>query len=191
MFSLEMTIRMVFDKLVSNICNIHYNIAQSHKLTNKQYELVKTAVESLQTLNVYDDIYTVEDIVANIYRNKPDVVCIDYIQIIRSKKDFKDPRTRIDYISQTLKQCAKDTGCVILMLAQVNRLGKDMPRMSDLKESGGLEQDSDYVLLIHRPYVVDKTINQATQSLFLTRINLATAQSLITTSMEITNALQK
>lgn len=186
-----MTIRMVFDKLVSNICNIHYNIAQSHKLTNKQYELVKTAVESLQTLNVYDDIYTVEDIVANIYRNKPDVVCIDYIQIIRSKKDFKDPRTRIDYISQTLKQCAKDTGCVILMLAQVNRLGKDMPRMSDLKESGGLEQDSDHVLLIHRPYVVDKTINQATQSLFLTRINLATAQSLITTSMEITNSLQK
>ncbi len=157
MFSLEMTIRMVFDKLVSNICDIPYDIAQSHKLTNKQYEIVKTAIEGLQTLNVYDDIYTVEDMIANIYRNKPDVVCIDYIQIIRSKKDFKDPRTRIDYISQTLKQCAKDTGCVMLILAQVNRLGKDMPRMSDLKESGGLEQDSDYVMLIHRPYVVDKS----------------------------------
>lgn len=156
LFSLEMTSRMVIDKLVSNLCDIPYDVAQSHKLAPKQFEMVKTAVESLQTLKICDDIYTVEEIIANVYSNKPDVVCVDYIQIIKSKKDFKDPRTRIDYISQSLKQCAKDTGCVFIILAQVNRLGKDMPRMSDLKESGGLEQDSDYIMLIHRPYVVDK-----------------------------------
>lgn len=157
MFSLEMTIRMVYDKLVADICNIPYDIAQSHRLTKKQHDCVKTAVESLKTLSVYDDIYCVEDIISQIYSSKPDVVCIDYTQIIRSKQEFKDPRIRIDYISQRLKQCGKDTGCVIIVLSQVNRGGKDMPTMSDLKESGGLEQDSDYIMLIHRPYVVDKS----------------------------------
>ena len=41
-------------------------------------------------------------------------------------------------------------------MSQVTRGGKDEPTMSDLKESGGLEQDSDYVILLHRPYVQDK-----------------------------------
>ena len=157
MFSLEMTSRMILDKLVSNVCNISYREAQSHRLSKAQRRDMQTAVESLQTLDIYDDIYSVEKIIANIYRNKPDFVVIDYVQIVKAEKEFKDPRIRIDYIVQKLKQCAKETGCIILILAQVNRTGKDMPRMSDLKESGGLEQDGDYIILVHRPYVVDKT----------------------------------
>ena len=43
-----------------------------------------------------------------------------------------------------------------MVLSQITRSGSEAPRMSDLKESGGLEQDGDYIMMLHRPYVLDK-----------------------------------
>ena len=79
------------------------------------------------------------------------------MQIVTSDRHFADNRQRIDYISQRLKQTAKAVGCCLIILSQLTRAGKDKPTMSDLKESGGLEQVSDYVFLLHRPYVQDKS----------------------------------
>ena len=91
-----------------------------------------------------------------IYHERPDLVVIDYIQIVTSQRRFTDNRQRIDYISQRLKAAAKKTGCCIISLSQITRGGKDRPTMSDLKESGGLEQDSDYIILLYREYVNNK-----------------------------------
>jgi replicative DNA helicase len=86
------------------------------------------------------------------------------VQIISAQKKFVDNRQRIDYISQALKKCAKETKCSFVVLSQITRAGKDAPSMSDLKESGGLEQDSDYIILLHRPYVNDKESGKARPS---------------------------
>ena len=79
------------------------------------------------------------------------------MQNITTNERFDNTRTRIDYISALLKRTAKQANCVMMILSQVTRMGKDEPTMSDLKESGGLEQDGDYIMLLHRPYVNDKS----------------------------------
>ena len=66
-------------------------------------------------------------------------------------------RQRIDYITGIIKRTAKSTGAHIMSLSQLTRGAKEEPTMSALKESGGLEETGDYVLLLKRPYVLNKT----------------------------------
>lgn len=157
--SIEMTARMIYDRLVSDIANVKYSLAAKHEVAP---ETVKAVIDDYGGLTVVDDIAAVEDICSMIYAEKPDIVFIDFVQIITAAKKFPDNRQRIDHISQMLKMTAKAVGCCIVTLSQITRAGKDKPTMSDLKESGGLEQDSDYVLILHRPYVVDKSDSKLT-----------------------------
>ena len=153
-FSIEMTARMIYDRLIANKADVPYPAAIQHKVP---LTTAKAVLDKYPSLLLADDVSSVESIADRIYSEKPDLVIIDFVQIISSERRFTDNRQRIDYISQRLKQAAKSVGCCLIILSQLTRAGKDKPTMSDLKESGGLEQDSDYVLLLHRPYVQDKT----------------------------------
>ena len=155
-FSLEMSSRMIYDRIVADRLNIEYGKVHKHNLTNAEFNSVKDLLAVYQNLNVIDSVYDVEKIVAYVYANKPKLAIIDFVQIITAQKNFVDNRQRIDFISQKLKKCAKETKCSFVVLSQITRNGKEAPTMSDLKESGGLEQDSDYILLLHRPYVNSK-----------------------------------
>ena len=152
--SLEMAAGMIYDRIVADKANIKYNDCMQHRV---DFDTVRGVVESYQNLTIEDSISDIEDIVSLIHETKPDFVIIDYIQIVTSKFPFMDNRQRIDHISRLLKQTAKQTGAHILSLSQITRAGKDRPTMSDLKESGGLEQDSDYIMLLYREYVNDKS----------------------------------
>ena len=152
--SLEMAAGMIYDRIVADKANIKYNDCMQHRV---DFDTVRGVVESYQNLTIEDSISDIEDIVSLIHETKPDFVIIDYIQIVTSKFSFTDNRQRIDHISRLLKQTAKQTGAHILSLSQITRAGKDRPTMSDLKESGGLEQDSDYIMLLYREYVNDKS----------------------------------
>ncbi len=67
-------------------------------------------------------------------------------------------RTLINHIMAELKRCAKDTDCTIMLLSQLKRSDTSkLPNLTDLKESGGIEEGSDYIVLLHRPYVFNKT----------------------------------
>ena len=145
---------MIYDRLVSGIADVEYHLAFRHRLP---IETVRAVVEQYPQLAIVDNVADVETIVEMIYTERPEMVIIDFVQIITSNRRFVDNRQRIDYISQAFKQAAKATGCCIITLSQLTRAGKDKPTMSDLKESGGLEQDCDYVILLHRPYVNDKS----------------------------------
>ena len=68
-------------------------------------------------------------------------------------------REKIEYISGELKRVARFNNCVVIALSQLRRNNDRanlVPTMSDLKESGALEADGDYIMLIHRPYVLIK-----------------------------------
>lgn len=157
-FSIEMSAAMIYDRLIADAADLDYSLTGRHRVA---LETVRTVIETYRNLTVIDDVSKVEKITDMIYSEKPDIVIIDFVQIVTSNRKFVDNRQRIDYISQLLKQAAKQTGCCIITLSQLTRAGKDKPTMSDLKESGGLEQDSDYVLLLHRPYVNDKSGSEA------------------------------
>ena len=114
--------------------------------------------KSKEKFFVLDDVYNVEQMCNVLMEQKPDLAVIDFMQIISTTSKFVETRHKIDYISALLKRTAKNTGTVIMVLSQLSRAGKDSPTMSDLKESGGLEQDGDYIALLHRPYVLKKDI---------------------------------
>lgn len=152
--SVEMSARMIYDRIVSDKADLSYRDCLLHKI---DFNTAKHVVNSYPFLKIVDDVSDVEDIEALIYAEHPDLTVIDYIQIVTSKRRFPDNRQRIDYISGRLKSAAKKTGCAVLSLSQITRGGRDKPTMSDLKESGGLEQDSDYIILLYREYVNDKS----------------------------------
>lgn len=155
-FSLEMSGRMVYDRIVSDMLGIEYGKIHRHDLSDSEFESVKKLLKVYENLTVIDNLYDVEKITAYVYANKPNLAIIDFVQVITTQKNFIDNRQRIDFISQKLKKCAKETKCCFIVLSQITRNGKEAPTMSDLKESGGLEQDSDYIMLLHRPYVNNK-----------------------------------
>lgn len=159
-FSLEMSAEMIFERIIAAKCSVEYEKFSRNTLTDKDAELVKWEAMQLRKDNrfiVVDDVYNIEYICNLISENKPNLAVIDFMQIISSSGKFENVRSKIDYISSLLKRTAKATGCVILVLSQLSRSGKDAPTMSDLKESGGLEQDGDYIALLHRPYVLNKS----------------------------------
>lgn len=153
-FSLEMTYRMVYDKLIASAANIDYKNAVNHDVG---FDTVKAVLNKHKNFTVIDYITTAEEMAEMIRRLKPDMVFIDYIQIVYTKKQYDVIRQRIDYISQLLKRTAKQVNCCIICLSQLARSANEKATMSALKESGGLEQDSDYIILIERPYVLDKS----------------------------------
>jgi replicative DNA helicase len=84
-----------------------------------------------------------------------DVVIIDYLQKMDAGE--RDTRKNVSVISTTLKNFARESGITVIALAQLNRDGKDdRPQLTDLKESGQIEQDADVVLFPFRPsYYLD------------------------------------
>lgn len=158
-FSLEMSSEMIYERLLSAQHGIEYEKFSRNSLNDKEIELIKTKTDELKNKEnffVVDDVYNIEQICNLISENKPDLAVVDFMQIISAVGKFENVRNRIDYISSLFKRTAKSTGCVIIVLSQLSRIGKEAPTMSDLKESGGLEQDGDYIALLHRPYVLNK-----------------------------------
>ena len=158
-FSLEMSSEMIYERLIAAQNGIEYEKFSRNTLTEDELIIIKTETDKIKAdgkFFVIDDVYNVEQICNLITENKIDLAVVDFMQIISAVGKFENVRGRIDYISSLFKRTAKSSGCVIVVLSQLSRIGKDAPTMSDLKESGGLEQDGDYIALLHRPYVLNK-----------------------------------
>lgn len=161
-FSLEMSSEMIYERLIAMQNGIEYEKFSRNTLSDEEVKIIENQTKKLKddcNFYVIDDVYNVEQICNLISENKPNLAVVDFMQIISAVGKFENVRNRIDYISSLFKRTAKSTGCVIIVLSQLSRIGKDAPTMSDLKESGGLEQDGDYIALLHRPYVVNKGDN--------------------------------
>lgn len=158
-FSLEMTASMIYERVLSDRLNINYSDFSIKSRIADYVDEIKTEMQILEqdgNMLVLDDVYTIESICNQILEVKPDIVVVDFIQVVDSVKKYEDTRTKINYISAELKRAAKKTGCIVIALSQLTRSGKDAPTMSDLRESGALEQDGDYIVILHRAYVSDK-----------------------------------
>jgi replicative DNA helicase len=107
-------------------------------------------------LDLVDDVFTIEGIGDIIRQKRPDLVVVDFIQNVDTAQKFNNRRDKIDHVSRTLKRLAQRYKCHVMVLAQLAR-GDGVPTMASLKEAGGLEQDGDYIMLLHRPGVADKT----------------------------------
>ena len=103
---------------------------------------------------------TVEDVCAAVRRRarkgKLDILIVDYIGIMQTRRRFRERREKIGYISWSLKQLAIEANIPVIALAQVNRDAQgNMPTMANLRDSGDIEQTADGIMFLHRPETTD------------------------------------
>ncbi|MEG1254841.1 replicative DNA helicase [Clostridium sp.] len=162
-FSFEMSKEELTDRLLSEEGNIPLQKIKSGKLEEDEFGSLMNAAARLSSRYafVYDGgALTVGEIRARTMKEKLkgglDVIVIDYLQLIQGDKNINGSRyNEVSKISRDLKNLARELDICVLALAQLNRAsegrGDKRPTISDLRDSGSIEQDADIVMLLHRP----------------------------------------
>ena len=158
-FTLEMSREQITDRRIAVLEKIPYSAIDGGELSLEQQEIGRACIREMkkhENLTLIDDVYYVERMIEIIHQKKASVVIIDYLQIVSTYQKTQDERIKIDRILEQLKRCAKEANCCIVLLSQLRRATSTaLPTMSDLKESGAIESNGDYILLMHRPAVFD------------------------------------
>ncbi len=160
-FSLETGGNNIVERLTSAISNVPlYKIKKSDGLSDDEVDRVMAAINSIKqhsNFRIEDHAQiTPQDVreVAMKDSDKPHVICIDYLQLMKSDLPQKDRRLEVEKISRDLKIIAKETGCLIIALSQLSRGVESRqdkrPMMSDLREAGGIEQDANMIFMLYR-----------------------------------------
>lgn len=153
-FSLEMTADALGLRLLCSESRINSQSIRHGTLTERDYSLLATATARLSSLPITVDdspSLTIRQIRARVLRHQPQLVAVDYLQLIRSHE--RKPRQEIVAdISAGLKAIAKEANVPIIILAQLNRdAANERPGLHHLRESGSLEADHDFVGLLSHP----------------------------------------
>ncbi len=159
-FSLEMTRDQLAQRMLSNEACIKSEKLRTGELSETDYINLGIASEKLSKAPIYFDEtsgITVPDIKAKVRRMNGacDVIIIDYLGLLRSTERKENRVQEVSDITRNLKIMAKELNIPVVCCAQLNRgtAGKDsshIPTLSDLRESGSIEQDADIVLFLHR-----------------------------------------
>lgn len=150
--SLEMPRKHIFDKICA--CLAREEIYK-YKYAKKPFENSKAILEQLEgNLDFfYLPACTTVNIRQILSKKKFDLVVVDYLQLLKDKGSNETENLRLGKISGNLKLTAGEFKCVVLVTAQLNRESEKQnrePRLSDLRDSGCIEQDADIVMLLHR-----------------------------------------
>ncbi|WP_375514262.1 replicative DNA helicase [uncultured Nostoc sp.] len=173
-FSLEMTKEEWADRFLSQDARIDSSYLQQGKINKHQWEPLAQSISRLSELSVYIDdspVITVNSIRSKVKRivaehGRIGMVGIDYLQLMEGTDgDSYNLAFQIGKITRQLKQLARECNTTIVILSQLNRgvesRNSKRPMMSDLRESGRIEEDSDLVLLLYRDeYYFPDTIDR-------------------------------
>lgn len=159
-FSLEMTRDQLAQRMLSNEACIKSEKLRTGELSEEDFVNLGIASERLSKAPIYFDEtsgITVPEIKAKVRRmnGKCDVVMIDYLGLLRSTGTKENRVQEVSEITRNLKIMAKELQIPVVCCAQLNRGtegkgGSHIPALSDLRESGSIEQDADIVLFLHR-----------------------------------------
>lgn len=161
-FSLEMSAEQLGIRIVSDQASLDSSKIRRGQFNEQQFGLIKTVERERNTIPLYIDEtggLTVAQICSRARRLKRqyglDLLVIDYLQLIAGGKNRRDNRTQeLTEITTNLKALAKELRVPIIALSQLSRAveGRDdkRPQLSDLRESGSIEQDADIVMFVFR-----------------------------------------
>ncbi len=166
-FSLEMSKEQLVRRLLSTIGRIDASHLRRAFLTNDQWTSLQEAAGQLMDCPILIDdtpAVTALEVRAKCRRLKREkklgMVIIDYLQLMRGRSDFVSREQEISEISRSLKALAKELQIPVIALSQLNRRVEERPnkrpQLSDLRESGAIEQDADVILFIYRDEVYRK-----------------------------------
>ncbi|MGH9240783.1 MAG: replicative DNA helicase [Vicinamibacterales bacterium] len=160
-FSLEMSKESLFLRLLTSEAQIDSHRLMSGAIGQKDYGRISHALESLSAMRLFiDDTASigVMEMRAKARRlqkeHRLSLLVVDYIQLMSGRGRFENRTLELASISRSLKGLAKELGVPIVVLSQLSRAPESRsdhrPQLSDLRESGALEQDADVVVLIYR-----------------------------------------
>ena len=163
-FSLEMGAVELMDKIITSYAGVEPEKYAAGNLSQKEISEVENQINKILDLPITIDDkpnVTVEQIISKARllkkRNKCDLVIVDYLQLVTpSSRNNRNREQEVTEMSRKLKVAAKSLKVPFIVLCQLNRdiekRGKSAePQLSDLRESGAIEQDADIVCFIHRP----------------------------------------
>ena len=166
-FSLEMNNVQLVNRLISNTCEIEGKKVMNGQLDDTDWDRFDRNIRKLEGAPLYVDetpglsIFELRTKARRLAREKKvELIMIDYLQLMNANgMRFGNRQEEVSTISRSLKQLAKELDIPILALSQLNRSveqrgdaeGGKRPQLSDLRESGAIEQDADMVLFVHRP----------------------------------------
>lgn len=175
-FSLEMSRESLTQRSICSVAGVPMSDALSGKLTAQQWESLWNAGEGFSHSKIFiDDTsnITVSQMLSKCRRLKSkyglDLVLIDYIQLMEAddRKSKENRQTEVASISRNLKIMARELDVPVLALSQLRReqagLKNKKPQLSDLRESGAIEQDADIVLMIYKPEEEGETESASTR----------------------------
>ena len=167
-FSLEMSKTELAQRIISAEANIPLSaMRRAEEITQERWNILNNLQDKLQNAPLFIDDspnMSLMEIRAKCRRlkqtNDLKLVVIDYLQLMTSGKAVESRQQEVSDFSRALKLLAKELEVPVVALSQLNR-GPEMrqdkkPQLSDLRESGSIEQDADVVFLVHRPDAYDK-----------------------------------
>ncbi len=168
-FSLEMDKRQLFDRLITSGSGIDVSRLCRGTLSDSEFQKFPPAIEELKGLPLYiddDPDTSLANLRSKARRIKMqrglDLLVVDYLQLIEiPERAAGDNRTQqVTYLSRNLKNLARELGCPIIALSQLSRAVEQrnppIPILSDLRDSGSIEQDADIVLMLYREDVYNE-----------------------------------
>jgi len=176
-FSLEMSSVQLATRLISSETEIAGEKLKKGELREDEWKQLNTKIKSLEDAPIYIDdtpALSVFELRAKCRRLKEQhdikLIVIDYIQLMRAGDNMGNREQEISTISRLLKALAKELNVPVLVLSQLNRSvetrgGLKKPMLSDLRESGAIEQDADMVIFIYRPEYYNLTESEDNQDL--------------------------
>jgi replicative DNA helicase len=167
MFSLEMSNEQLVQRLIAQETGIDTQRLRTGKLAEEEIPLFTHAIEVLSDTHIYlDDTPAITPMQLRTkcrrlhLEYELDLVIIDYLQLMSSDMRTDNRVQEVSYISRNLKILARELNVPVLVGAQLSRAVEQRadkrPVLSDLRESGSLEQDADIVMFIHRPDALEK-----------------------------------
>ncbi len=166
-FSLEMSSEQLVQRMIAQETGIDSQRLRTGKLTEDEWPLFTHAIEVLgDTVMFLDDTPALTPLQLRTKARRLhleyqlDLILVDYLQLMSSGTRSENRVQEVSYISRNMKVLARELNVPVLAAAQLSRAIEQRadkePQLSDLRESGSLEQDSDIVMFIHRPELYEK-----------------------------------
>ncbi|OLD63724.1 MAG: replicative DNA helicase [Acidobacteria bacterium 13_1_40CM_2_68_5] len=169
LFSLEMTRQQLFLRMLTGLARIDSHLLRTGRLNKERWSELIKAFGRLAAASIFIDDsagLSVLEMRAKSRRLKMeqglDLIVIDYMQLIRSRGRFENRNQEMSEISRSLKELAKELNVPVIAISQLSRAPEQRgergrPQLSDLRESGAIEQDADVVLLLYREEIYKPT----------------------------------
>ncbi|MBR5643739.1 MAG: replicative DNA helicase [Salinivirgaceae bacterium] len=162
-FTLEMSSVQLVNRIISSTAEVPSSALKSGRVSEEQWNSITKNIKPLESAPMFIDetpALSISEFRSKIKRLKKlhdiQIAIIDYLQLMSAGTNVQSREQEVSTISRNLKAIAKEVNIPIIALSQLSRNveqrgGDKRPQLSDLRESGAIEQDADMVIFIHRP----------------------------------------